>query len=51
VNDFCAFLGFNVLYGHGMALAIVICSAELLLSVAAFVPRLRDSMRGESTIQ
>ena len=42
VNDFCAFLGFNVLYGHGMVLAIVICSAELLLGVAAFVPRLKD---------
>ena len=42
VNDFCAFLGFDVLYGHGMALAIVICSAELILGIAAFVPRLRD---------
>lgn len=42
VDDFCAFLGFDVLYGHGLALAIVICSAELLLGIAAFVPRLRD---------
>lgn len=42
VDDFCAFLGFDILYGHGMALAIVICSAELILGIAAFVPRLRD---------
>ena len=42
VEDFCAFLGFDVLYGHGMALAIVICSAELMMGIAAFVPRLRD---------
>lgn len=42
VNDFCAFLGFDALYGHGMALAIIICSAELLLGIAAFFPRLRD---------
>ena len=42
VNDFCAFLGLDVLYGHGMALAIVICTAELILGIAAFVPRLRD---------
>ena len=42
VNDFCAFLGFDALYGHGMALAIIICSAELLLGIAAFFTRLRD---------
>ena len=42
VNEFCAFLGFDALYGHGMALAIIICSAELLLGIAAFFPRLRD---------
>jgi len=42
VNDFCVFLDFDLLYGHGMTLAITICSAELLLGIAAFVPRLRD---------
>lgn len=42
VNDFCAFLGFDVLYGHGMALAIIICTAELVLGFAAFIPRFRD---------
>ena len=41
VNDFCAFLGFDVLFGHGMALAIIICSAELVLGVAAYFPKLR----------
>lgn len=41
VNDFCAFLGLNALYGHGMALAIIICSVELVLGVAAFIPKLR----------
>lgn len=42
VNDFCAFLGFDVLYGHAMALAIIICSLELVFGIAAFIPRLRD---------
>lgn len=42
VNDFCAFLGFDVLYGHEMALAIIICTAELVLGIAAFIPKLRD---------
>ncbi len=42
VNDFCAFLGFNMLYGHGMFLAIIICSVELVLGIAALIPRLRD---------
>lgn len=41
VNDFCAFLGLDVLYGHGMLLAIIICTAELVLGVAAFIPHLR----------
>jgi hypothetical protein len=41
VNDFCAFLGFDVLYGHGMLLAIIICTTELLLGVAIFIPKLR----------
>lgn len=41
VNDFCAFLGLDVLYGYGMALAIIICSLELVLGVALFIPKLR----------
>lgn len=41
VNDFCAFLGFDVLYGYGMALAIIICSVELELGIVAFIPKLR----------
>lgn len=41
VNDFCAFLGLDALYGHGMALAIIICTAELLLGIAAFISPLR----------
>lgn len=41
VNDFCAFLGFDELYGHGMALAIIICSAELVLGVAVYIIKLR----------
>ena len=40
-DDFCAFLGLDALYGHGMLLAIIICTAELLLGVAAFIPQLR----------
>ena len=42
INDFCAFLGLDALYGHGMSLAIIICSVELVLGVAAFIPKLRD---------
>lgn len=42
VNNFCAFLGFDALYGHGMLLAIIICSVELILGIAAFIPRIRD---------
>lgn len=42
VNMFCAFLGYEMLYGHGLPLAIVICSVELLLGVAAFVPKMRE---------
>ena len=42
VNDFCAFLGLDALYGHGMALAIIICTAELVLGIAALIPRIRD---------
>lgn len=42
VNDFCAFLGFNMLYGHGMFLAIIICSVEFILGVVALIPKLRD---------
>ena len=42
VNDFCAFLGLNVLYGYGMLLAIIICSVELALGIAAFIPKLRE---------
>ena len=42
VNDFCAFLGYEALYGHGMILAIIICTAELVLGIAAFIPRIRD---------
>ena len=41
VNDFCAFLGFDALYEHGMALAIIICTAELVLGIAAFIPKLK----------
>lgn len=41
VNDFCGFLGLNVLYGHGMLLAIIICSVELALGIVAFIPNLR----------
>ena len=41
VNDFCAFLGYDALYGHGMSLAIIICSTELVLGIAAFIPKLR----------
>lgn len=41
MNDFCAFLGFDALYGHGMLLAIIICTAELLLGVAIFMPKIR----------
>lgn len=42
VNDFCAFLGYDALCGHGMLLAIIICSVELILGIAAFIPRIRD---------
>ena len=42
VNDFCAFLGLDVLYGHGMLLVVVICTAELVLGIAALIPRIRD---------
>lgn len=42
VNDFCSFLGLDALYGHGMLLAIIICTAELLLGVAALIPQLRN---------
>lgn len=41
VNDFCALLGLGALYGHGMLLAIIICTTELLLGIAAFIPKLR----------
>lgn len=41
VNDFCAFLGFDALYGYGMALAIIICTVEIVLGIAAFIPRLK----------
>lgn len=40
-NDFCAFLGLDVLYGHGMALAIIICSVELVLGIAAFITKFK----------
>lgn len=40
-DDFCAFLGLDALYGHGMLLAIIICTAELLLGVAIFMPKIR----------
>ena len=42
VNEFCSFLGFNALCGHGMFLGIIICSVELALGIASFIPRLRD---------
>lgn len=41
IDDFCAFLGLDALCGHGMLLAYAICTAELLLGVAAFMPRIR----------
>ena len=41
VNDFCAFLGYNILYGQGMPIAIIVCSVELLIGSAAFISRLR----------
>ena len=40
VNDFCGLLGYDILYGQGLTLAVVICTMELLLGVIAFVPRL-----------
>lgn len=40
VNDFCGFLGYELLYGHGMLLAVLICTAELALGLAAFIPSL-----------
>lgn len=42
VNDFCVFLGLDALYGHGMLLAIIICTAELLFGIATFMPKIRD---------
>ena len=38
VNDFCAFLGLDVLYGLGLLLAIIICSVELILGIGASIP-------------
>lgn len=42
VNDFCGFLGYELLYGHGMLLAVMICTAELGLGLAALIPSLRN---------
>ena len=42
VNNFCAFLGLDVLYGHEMLLAVIICTAEMLLGISVFVPIIRD---------
>lgn len=42
VNDFCAFLGYDTLYGYGMLLAIIICSAELGIGIVTFMPKIRD---------
>ena len=41
VDDFCAFLGYVPLYGYGMLLAVVICTAETVLGISAFIPYLR----------
>lgn len=42
ISEFCVFLGYDVLYGHSMVLAVIICSTELILGIAAFIPRLRN---------
>lgn len=42
VNDFCAFLGYEALYGHGMLLAIIICSLELVMGIVTIMPKIRD---------
>ncbi len=41
VDAFCSFLGYDWLYGHGLLLAVLICSAELLLGAVAFLPKVR----------
>ena len=40
INEFCGLLGYDLFYGHGMILAVVICTMELLLGLMAFIPRI-----------
>lgn len=41
INEFCIFLGYDNLYGHGMLLSIAICLMEILLGCAAFFSCMR----------
>lgn len=45
VEQFCDYLGYVCLRGHGLAIAVLVCTGELLLGLAAFVPRLRCCAR------
>ena len=41
VDQFCSFLGYEIIYGHGLLIAVMICTAELMLGLAAFHVRTR----------
>ena len=41
IDGFCTFLGYDMLYGHGLILAVVVCTGEMILGIAALVPRTR----------
>lgn len=45
MEQFCDFLGYTFLRGHGRILAVLVCSGELLLGVSSFIPRLRWYVR------
>lgn len=45
VDQFCEYLGYGILQGHGMLLAVLVCTFELLLGLSASIPALRDYTR------
>ena len=45
MEQFCDFLGYSPLKGHGRILAVLVCSGELLLGISSFIPRLRWYVR------
>lgn len=45
VEQFCDYLGYALLRGHGLVLAVLVCGGELVLGLSAFVPKLRSVAR------